>query len=283
MWQWIVALDRVLRGEATRMESLREGSIRIPVLGLSAVIIMLGMIAGLGVGCFAVFNHEVIEYRQTLATMVKVPLLFLLTLIVTFPSLYVFNALVGSRLSLVTVFRLLIAAMAVTMAVLASFAPITAFFSLSTENYSFMVLLNVLLFAVAGGLGSLFLLQTLNRLSLIDRWRRPPPPRPEPDAAPPDPSAAEPPVAPTATPAPGHRAEGNGPLDMLEGHVLGQHVRVVFRCWIVIFALVGGQMAWILRPFIGNPAIPFTWWRPRESNFFESLAHVLQSLFSNPS
>ena len=35
---------------------------------------------------------------QVLASMVKVPLLFYLTLLVTLPSLYVFNALVGSRL-----------------------------------------------------------------------------------------------------------------------------------------------------------------------------------------
>ena len=38
--------------------------------------------------------------------MVKVPLLFYLTLLVTLPSLYVFNALVGSRLTLATVVRL---------------------------------------------------------------------------------------------------------------------------------------------------------------------------------
>ena len=41
------------------------------------------------------------------------PALFFLTLVVTFPSLYVFNALVGSRLNLLALFRLLVAALAV--------------------------------------------------------------------------------------------------------------------------------------------------------------------------
>ena len=48
--------------------------------------------------------------------MLKVPALFLLTLIVTMPSLYVFNALVGSRLTFLSVLRLLVASLAVRKA-----------------------------------------------------------------------------------------------------------------------------------------------------------------------
>jgi hypothetical protein len=40
------------------------------------------------------------SFMQIPASMLKVPALFLLTLIVTLPSLYVFNALVGSRLTM---------------------------------------------------------------------------------------------------------------------------------------------------------------------------------------
>ena len=98
-------------------------------------------------------------------------MLFFLTLIVTFPSLYVFNALVGSRLSFRTVLRLLIAALGVMLAVLASFGTIVVFFSLCTTSYPFMVLLNVAMFAVAGILGMGFLLQTLHRLSLAQAMR----------------------------------------------------------------------------------------------------------------
>ena len=77
-------------------------------------------------------------------------LLFLLTLCVTFPSLYVFSALFGSRLRADVSLRLLLLAVAVNLAVLASFGPVTAFFTLSTESYPFIVLLNVVLFAIAG-------------------------------------------------------------------------------------------------------------------------------------
>ena len=284
MLGWFRQLDRVLRGEATRLPALSDGTIRIPAFGLSVVAVILGLFAGLCTGTFALFNRQPPVYEQLVASAVKVPLLFFLTLLVTFPSLYVFNALVGSRLSLGSVLRLLIAALAVTVAVTASFGPIIAFFSVSTENYSFMVLLNVLLYAVAGMLGLGFLLQTLHRLSILDEFKAGMPATPGPAASQPAPTSE--PSMPAATPAgPGQAPEEHsvrdelGALDRLEGQVLGRHVKAVFYSWIIVFGLVGAQMAWVLRPFIGDPHRPFTWFRPRSSNFFESVLHAFESLF----
>jgi hypothetical protein len=61
--------------------------------------------------------------------MAKVPLLFLLTLMVTLPSLYVFSALANSRLHFVDTLTLLLAATAVNLALLASCGPVTGFFT----------------------------------------------------------------------------------------------------------------------------------------------------------
>jgi len=71
-----------------------------------------------------------------------------------------------------------------------------------------------------------------------------------------------------------------GPLDRVTGHVFGRHVKAVFRCWVIVFGLVGAQMGWVLRPFIGNPDVPFTWFRVRESSFFEAVWNALMKLFS---
>ncbi len=71
-----------------------------------------------------------------------------------------------------------------------------------------------------------------------------------------------------------------GALDPLEGQVLHDHVKTVFRCWVALFALVGAQMGWVLRPFLGNPNVPFAWFRPRESNFFQAVFQAFASLFS---
>ena len=56
-------------------------------------------------------------------------------------------------------------------------------------------------------------------------------------------------------------------------------MKTVFRCWIVVFGLVGSQMGWVLRPFIGNPDEPFTFFRQRQSNFFEAVWHEIVNLF----
>jgi hypothetical protein len=249
MWKAVQALDRVLRGEATDPARLRDGTLDVPLGRLAALLVGLGAFYGFCMGWFALFNRDTPAYVQVVASMVKVPALFLLTLLVTLPSLYVFNALVGSRLGGRAVLRLLVASLAVTLAVLASFGPIVAFFSLTTTSYPFMVLLNVAAFTVAGCLGLGFLLQTMNRLSV-----------------PAGPAAAQ--TAPA------------GALERVPGSVLGRNVKLVFACWVVVFGLVGAQMSWVLRPFIGNPGQPFEWFRYRESNFFEAVGRALTSLLS---
>lgn len=268
MLRWILALDRLLRGETTQVANLREGTIDVPLRGLTVVLLGLGAISGAGMGVFALTRGDGPELRQLYASMSKVPLLFLATLIVTFPSLYVFNALVGSRLRFFSLLRLMVASLSVTLAVLASFAPIVAFFSVSTTSYPFMVLLNVFLFAVAGAMGLTFLLQTLNRLSLIEELNAPAAPLAGSQSEAADPESATPPVSRRLS-----------PLDRLPGHLLGDHVKTVFRCWIFLYGAVGAQMGWIMRPFIGDPGRPFEWFRTRESNFFEAVWHTFFSLF----
>jgi hypothetical protein len=258
MWHWLSELDRILRGEATRLAILRSGRIEISIGGQSTVLLVLGVFYGFFMGWFALYNRTAPEFRQVLACMMKVPALFFLTLLVTFPSLYVFNALVGSKLSPVALLRLLIAALAVNLAVLASFGPIVAFFSITTSSYPFMGLLNVLFFAVAGALGLAFLLQTLHRLTIAGQEELTIHQPETPDQ--PDP--------------------GVGPLERLEGHLLGRNVKTVFYCWIIAFGLVGAQMSWVLRPFIGDPAQPFEWFRPRQSHFFEAVWLALRHLFA---
>ncbi len=242
----VKSLDRILRGELTRLEALRNGTINFSAGGVLMVIALLGVIYGVCMGTFALAGSGSGAPMQVLASGVKVPSLFLLTLLVTFPSLYVFNALVGSRLRLLANLRLLVAALGVMLAVLSSIGPIVAFFSLSTKSYPFMIVLNVVVYGVAGVLGLSFLLQTLHRLTIADQELR----TPGPESA----------------------------IDPVEGQMLGLHTRVVFRIWVCVFGFVGAQMSWVLRPFIGDPNQPFTWFRGKESNFFAAVWTAVQHL-----
>ncbi len=71
-------------------------------------------------------------------------------------------------------------------------------------------------------------------------------------------SALEPgaPVTPAAT-------SGNG------------RAKTVFGVWLVVYGIVGAQMGWVLRPFIGAPGLPFELFRARESNFFNDVLKTI--------
>ena len=269
MLQWVRSLDRVLKGEATRPDELRRGTVDIPLGGLSFVILLLGVFYGLCMGVFAVVTRwhtpkAYMGWLQMMAAAVKVPALFFLTLMVTLPSLYVFNALVGSRLAFGAVVRLLIAALGVMLALQASFGTIVVFFSVSTTSYPFMVLLNVVLFAVSGFLGLGFLLQTLHRLSLVRAIAEP-----TPSAAPLTPTGSEADLPP-------------GALEHVESRP-DRSVKNVFRIWVIVFGLVGAQMGWVLRPFVGHPKADFTFFRERKENFFQAVVTKVGELFDpNP-
>lgn len=199
-------------------------------------------------GLFAAFRSENPSYLHLLATTFKVPLLFLLTLVVTYPSLYVVSALFESKLKHRETLRLLLATMATNLALLASLGPVTAFFTLSTDSYAFMVVLNVLFFACSGLVGLGFLRKALRTIFAA----------PEPVA-----QVSEESGEVRFTPASGTPAAAR-----------------VFGFWILIYGAVGAQMGWILRPFIGDPNLPFQLFRGgRESNFFASFFKARGQLF----
>jgi hypothetical protein len=220
---------------------------------------LLAAFAGVCLGVFGIANRSEPELRFMLGDAIKVPLLFLLTIAITFPSLYVFNALVGSQLGAAQLARLMAAALAVLVAVLASFGPIVAFFSVTSTSYPFILLLTVAVFFVAGGFGIHFLWRTIVKLTI----------RPvltgtvASDLA----SSVEP-----------SGAEGGEDTESSSRITPDWAVIRVFAFWMIAFALVGMQMSWVLRPFIGSPQSDFAWFRPRQDSFFEAVAKSVHML-----
>lgn len=262
---WFKQLDELLRGRVTSPEMLAEGHVQLPARRFIVLVIVLGALFGFFMGWYAFMRGSEDSGWQILAAMVKLPALFLLTLLVTFPSLYVFNALIGCRLSFTSTLRLLVGAILVNVTVAASLGPILGFFTLSTTSYSFMVLLNVVLLAIAGAVALAFLLHTLRRVS-APRWQV------VTHAADLPKTTADDATASPHTP---------GPLDaMPDDPDAGQmgEARTIFRIWVLIYGLVGAQMGWLLRPFIGSPDMPFQWFRNRDGNFFSAVAQLAKNL-----
>ncbi len=56
----------------------------------------------------------------------------------------------------------------------------------------------------------------------------------------------------------------------------------IFKIWVVILAFVSSQLAWNLRPFIGDKTLAFELFRKRESNFYVAVIRSAVN-FVNPS
>ena len=52
----------------------------------------------------------------------------------------------------------------------------------------------------------------------------------------------------------------------------------VFRVWILILALVGAQLSWSLRPFVGNKNMPFQVFREKGGNFYVDVAQSVGNM-----
>ena len=256
-------LDCILRGQATHPSRLQQGEFNIQASGMLAMLTLLGMSYGFCMSWFAVLRDDP-QYLQVVASMIKVPLLFFLTLLVTFPSLYVFNALIGSRLRFASMLHLLIGSQAVLLSVLASFGPIVAFFSVTSTSYVFILLLNVAVCGLAGSLGMRFLLQTLHRLT--DALYIP--------VVPPTPESAEA-ARPDAgvQPRPGRSRIGR--VDSRE------QVRAIFYFWVATFAVVGEPNGLGITAVHRQPESALHLVPPAQSNFLEAVVEAFRRLFQS--
>jgi hypothetical protein len=266
MKQSLKELDRLLRGERTRPSALRRGELEIPTTGLSLTISALGALYGVCMGSFALFHKgRSPVYQQVVSSAVKIPTMFLLTVIVTVPSLYVANALIGSRVSIRSMVRLIVASLAVMVAVLASLGPIVAFFSVITTSHPFIVILNVFVFGISALAGLNFMIRTIHRINAaVSR----------PLGL--DPGEDEIPLGDLGDkPESALSLQDPDDFQRLPSH---RAVMSVFLLWIVVFALVGTQMSWVLRPFIGKPGEPFIPIAGRGSNFLEGLSQAVGGL-----
>ncbi len=159
---------------------------------------------------------------QALSSAVKLPLLFLTTLVVCAPTLYFFNLNFGSNQSLGQNVALMLTTITVTSVLLLSFAPVVMFFLLTTSQYQFFKLLNVGFFTISGLVGVTFLGQ-------------------------------------------GMRVVSYGGSERASAR------RTVIWLWILLYAFVGSQMAWTLRPFVGAPGLPFEPFRQLGGNFYANI------------
>jgi len=184
--------DGLLRGDAPGLELPTRRRHLLLILAI------FGGAYGASMGTFSGLAHG--HWLQMIYSALKVPLLLAATFLLSLPSFFVLNTILGVRSDFAEVLRALIAGQAALTVVLSAFAPITLLWYASSSDYDQAILFNALMFGGASFAGQ----QVLRRL-----------------------------YRPLVARHPRHRQ--------------------LIIVWLIIYAFVGIQMGWVLRPFVGNP------------------------------
>ena len=223
----LLQVDDLLRGRALALDERLTPDVRQQRLAsLLLFIATFGIFYGAVMGTFGGVRGE--RALQLLYSGLKVPLLLLVTFVLSLPSFFVLNTILGVRSDFPAALRALTATQAALTVILASLAPFTAFWYASFTNYQAAILFNAVMFGIA----------SLAAQVLLRRWYRP-----------------------LVARNPRHRA--------------------LLRVWLIVYAFVGIQMAWILRPFVGDPNSPTQFFREGAwGNAYVELAQIILRAFT---
>jgi len=94
---------------------------------------------------------------QAISSGIKVPLLLALSVLICFPAFFIIQHVLGSKIGFAQMLTVILSGFVMTSLIMASFAPIVLFFLITGDNYAFLKLLHVAIFALA----SLFGMKTI--------------------------------------------------------------------------------------------------------------------------
>ncbi len=276
-------LITLLRDRPTFLDEIRRG-IRVESKITSLLIASSTFFAIYGAIIGASSN-----WLQVIASAVKLPALYLITLSICLPALFFFDILFGSVLSFSQYAALSLITVSVISVLLFSFAPITLFFLISVHDYNFFLLLNVGIFALTGFIGIRLFYEGMRSIS---RSRNPDLKLASNEISFAEISSAEishkelapndfaSNLAPLTKPAHGLSELGTSefqPIAPQEDGLQKTRLRLL-KFWLILYALVGSQLGWTLRPFFGAPGEPFQLFRTIEGNFYAQVWRSLMTL-----
>ena len=193
---------------------------RLPSYAPAVLIIVCGCLYGAIMGGYNGISGD--RAIMVLYGALKVPILFIVTMLIAVPCFYVLNLLLGVGEDFHRVWGGLIDYQLSVALQLAALAPVTLFVNATNDDYRTALAWSTLLFAVTG-------------------WN------------------------------------ARRSLRKCYGPLIAQHPihSALQRFWFVLYAFVGIQMGWDLRPFVGSPLIPVQFFRDHIGNAYVETARAL--------
>ena len=184
--------------------------------------------------CYGIIMGSYNSWMQAVSSGAKLMSLLFLTLIICFPSFYIVQLVLGSKVKIKQLAVMMLSGFLMTTTIMLAFAPIVLLFQLSGDNYNFLKFLHVGVFVFSGFFGMRAVLDALKN-------------------------------------------------SFAEQGVYPQIGLSIFRVWVIIFAFVGIQLAWNLRPFVGYKSMAFELLRNNtQGNFYSSMIKSLGEMIGTP-
>lgn len=140
----ILSIFKVFQHSDEYFEMLSDSNFsRSQVLKQLLVIFIFSFLYGIVMGSFN-------GYLQSLVTAFKIPCLIMLSLLICFPALFVIQYMIGSTMTFFQMSNIILSGFVVFSTIMLSFAPIVIFFMITSDNYAFLKLLHVAIFAFSG-------------------------------------------------------------------------------------------------------------------------------------
>ncbi|GAA1692713.1 hypothetical protein [Fodinicola feengrottensis] len=291
----LLVIERILRDRDSVWRQIHEERDLRLLIGqlLASTVIALA--------CYGGVLGASSSMAQAVSSALKLPVLFLVTLAICLPTLYLFNLVFGARLSLLQTLSLVLLAITVTSVLSLTFAPVSLFFLVTAPQYAFFKLLNVCVLTLTALVGLRFLVAGMTALNRLSR-----PPSVTPPAPPQLPQVPMPALsvramvgvddeAWIAVPAPAqepwpprladtgvdrvqpHQPPASRPMSVRTQEKLASPA--LLYLWILLFGFVGTQLGWALRPFFGSPELPFQLLRAVGGTFYADIVQTIRQLF----
>jgi len=274
--QSLLVIERLLRDREGVWQQINEDH------DLWKLTVQMLTSSGVSLALYGIVLGVSNSWQQALSSMIKLPLLFLATLAICLPTLYLFNLVFGARLSMLQAVSLIMVSITVTAVLTLAFAPISLFFLISAKSYMFYKLLNVCILVLTAIVGLRFLTGGMAALNRYQQAK---------EIQPVSPVVPEPVLVPVGAPSGG---DGTGALPVQftpsPGLAVARPVAPVaaqrqvsmtlLYIWILLFGFVGTQLAWTLRPFFGDPGKPFGLFRHISGTFYADIFQTIGRLLS---
>jgi len=170
------------------------------------------------------------SFLQATTSGMKLCALIFLTLAICFPSFYIVQLVLGSKVKIHQLGVILLSGFLMTTTIMLAFAPIVLFFQLSGDNYNFLQFLHVGVLIFSGFFGMRAVLDALR-------------------------------------------------TSFAETGIYPKIGLSIFRIWVIIFAFVGIQLAWNLRPFLGSKQMPYELVRQdTQGNFYSTMLRSMREM-----